>query len=106
MTLLSNGVSIKDVNQGKGAGAKQSSCIQVHYSCKLESSKKMILKDCETEFTLGGEGVIQGWNIGAKKGSRRVVYCPAKTAYGMVGCPPLIPRNSDLVYTMGKDINF
>lgn len=103
MIELSNGVSIKDLVKGKGKiVAKQNACIQVRYSCTVESSNSMIIEDCENEFTLGGEDVIQGWNIGlsgAKKGLKRVVYCPAKTAYGAVGCPPIIPPNSALIYT-------
>lgn len=99
---LSNGVSVQDIVGGNGLAAKKNSHIKVRYSCTVESSNKVIISGEESEFTLGGDGVIQGWNIGlvgAKKGSQRMVYCPAKTAFGMVGCPPMIPPNSALVYT-------
>lgn len=99
---LSNGVKVTELVEGKGLAAQQHSQVKVRFSCQVDGSEAAITTNCDFEFTLGSESVIQGWNIGligAKKGSQRIVYCPPNMAYGMVGFPPMIPPNSALKYT-------
>lgn len=103
MIELSNGVLTKDLVVGKGTQeAKKGYRLKVRYSCTIESTHKVIMSECEIEFSLGGDGILSGWNIGllgVKTGTKRIVYCPSNTAYGIVGCPPMIPPNSGLIFT-------
>lgn len=99
---LSNGVKVTELIKGKGVAVRKNSQVKVIFTCQVDESKAVVIKDSEYEFTLGSAGVVEGWNIGligAKKGSRRIVHCPPNTAYGAIGFPPLIPPNSSLNYT-------
>lgn len=78
--------------------------LQVHYSVCLEdgayfdSSRN---KEKPFTFKLGQCEVIKGWDEGIatmKKGERAILTIPPELAYGEIGCPPLIPPNSTLVF--------
>lgn len=52
-------------------------------------------------FTLGGNGVISGFNrgvLGMRIGGRRRIVLPPELAYGASGNPPAIGSNATLVF--------
>ena len=52
-------------------------------------------------FTLGGNGVISGFNrgvLGMRIGGRRRIVLPPELAYGASGSPPAIGPNATLVF--------
>ncbi|KAK1365961.1 peptidyl-prolyl cis-trans isomerase FKBP65 [Heracleum sosnowskyi] len=78
--------------------------IQVHYSVCLEDGEQFNSSRSNGKpfaFKLGQCEVIKGWDEGIatmKKGERAILTIPPELAYGEIGCPPLIPPNSTLVF--------
>lgn len=84
--------------------AKNGSVCSVYYEGRLAASNEVfdsVLSGRFFTFKLGCGEVIRGWDIGVvgmKVGSnRRIVVKPA-AAYGLIGRPPVIPRNATLIY--------
>lgn len=102
--ILVGGVKAEDLRVGQGPVAKQGKKVTVYYEGRLKSNNKVFDKTNSGkgfEFTLGKQEVIRGWDIGVqgmKVGGKRRIVCPANTAYGSKGSPPVIPPNSTLVF--------
>lgn len=100
---LEKGVKVLDLVAGSGTKAKKNSQVTLLFDCQLESNKDVVMSSGQNamEITLGAKDVLDGWNIGlngVSKGSKRVVLCPPKTAYGAFGYPPKIPGHATLTY--------
>jgi peptidylprolyl isomerase len=95
----------KDIITGTGAEAKAGDSVTVNYVGALYSNGKVFNASWETKepftFTLGQGQVISGWDkgvAGMRVGGRRELIIPAELAYGKIGRPPKIPRNSALIF--------
>lgn len=54
-----------------------------------------------SQFVIGIGSVIPGWDKGMatmKKGEKAILKCSPENAYGAAGHPPVIPRNSTLLF--------
>jgi FKBP-type peptidyl-prolyl cis-trans isomerase len=97
---------IKDLEKGKGPGAKLGDEVTVEYVGVLYSNGKQFDASWDRgepfTFELGTGGVIQGWEQGIegmKVGGRRELIIPPELAYGSEG-GGAIPPNSTLVFVV------
>jgi FKBP-type peptidyl-prolyl cis-trans isomerase len=94
----------EDLKVGDGAEAKEGATVKVHYTGTLKSGKKFdssLDRNEPFEFTIGGGGVIKGWDkgvVGMKVGGKRKLTIPYDLAYGDAGKPPDIPPRATLVF--------
>lgn len=78
--------------------------VAIHYTGKLLVSDVQFdtSRDGDPfEFTVGGGGVIQGWDEGVRQiplGADGLLLVPAASAYGERGVLGVIPPNSDLLF--------
>jgi peptidylprolyl isomerase len=99
--------AIKELEEGSGAEAKKGDEVTVQYvGVGYDSEKEFDSSWSRNEpftFTLGEEGVIEGWNQGIegmKVGGRREMLLPPELAYGAEGRPPKIGPNETLVFVI------
>lgn len=102
---LEEGVTVLNLEHGKGKKAKIGDIVNIEFQNRLEGSDNIVGQSIDDEglkFTLGTEGnesVIRGLHIGIvglKKGGKRKITCPPKTAYGEEGSF-FIPPNSTVI---------
>ena len=103
-----SGLRYIDVVEGEGIEAANGMQVKVHYTLWLdENGEKGRLIQSSKErnqpfpFTVGQQGLIQGWNegmVGMKPGGTRRMYVPSRLGYGSRGMPPAIPANADLIF--------
>lgn len=102
---LDEDVCVVDVERGRGKKAKIGDTVTIFYHNKLEENNNIVGTAPEDglKFTLGGTGnesVIRGWHIGLigmRKGGKRNITCPPKTAYGENGLSFFIPPNATII---------
>jgi len=97
---------VKDLEEGSGPAAKKGDEVTVQYvGVGYESGKQFDASWDRGEpftFTLGGNGVIQGWEQGVegmKAGGRRELVIPPDLAYGSEGAGTIAP-NATLVFVI------
>lgn len=104
-----SGLQYADIVVGTGATAASGSRVSVNYTGWVASSGKGFDTTAGLNpypFTLGGGGVISGFEegvIGMKVGGKRRLFIPANLAYGATTVRDqdgkvLIPANSDLIF--------
>lgn len=93
--------------KGKGPKAKKGDTMVVKYLGQVNGEKKPFdenySKDSVLPVTIGGGGVIQGWQdglTGVTEGSRVMLRVPSKLGYGKKGSGKKIPPNADLVFVI------
>ncbi|KAH8739813.1 fkbp [Cryptosporidium ryanae] len=85
-----------DVPQIAVVGSK----VNVKYEGRLAKTGKKFDSGTLT-FTVGSGQVVPGFDQGVKGmivTETRRVFIPSKLGYGIRGCPPVIPKNADLVF--------
>lgn len=98
-----SGVKYETLTEGNGDEAKPGQTVTVHYTGTFEDGKKFDSSRDRGQpfpFTIGGHGVIRGWEegvAGMKVGERRKLTIPAEAAYGATGKGD-IPPNTTLVF--------
>jgi FKBP-type peptidyl-prolyl cis-trans isomerase len=99
-----SGLQYQDVLVGTGDLAAPGNRVKVHYTGRLEDGTQFdssIDRGQPFEFTLGGGGVIQGWEegiAGMREGGQRILTIPPDLGYGEDGRPPVIPGNATLIF--------
>ncbi|OMH82783.1 Peptidyl-prolyl cis-trans isomerase FPR2 [Zancudomyces culisetae] len=85
--------------------AKDGDLVDVHYSGRLYSTKKVFDSSYERKepisFRLGRGMVIEGWDIGINGmcvGMKKKLIIPPELGYGERGFPPVIPGNAVLEF--------
>ncbi|KAH7648521.1 immunophilin FKBP-type peptidyl-prolyl cis-trans isomerase [Cryptosporidium bovis] len=74
--------------------------VNVKYEGRLAKTGKKFDSGTLT-FTVGSGQVVPGFDQGVKGmivTETRRVFIPSKLGYGVRGCPPVIPKNADLVF--------
>lgn len=79
----------------------------MHYQGELENGT-VVDKSYEThpegfKFILGSDHVIKGWEEGIstmKLGEKADLYIEPEYGYGHLGCPPKIPSDASLMFTI------
>ena len=101
---LKKGLRYLDLEVGDGEEARPGTLVHMHYTGWLEDGTRFqSTKDTGQPFTfqLGARQVIEGWEkgvVGMREGGRRKLEIPFALAYGRRGRPPLIPKESNLVF--------
>ncbi|MFO7624031.1 MAG: FKBP-type peptidyl-prolyl cis-trans isomerase [Anaerolineales bacterium] len=99
-----SGLQYQDILIGEGDLAEPGKRVKVHYTGRLEDGSQFdssIDRGQPFEFTLGGGGVIQGWEegiAGMREGGQRILTIPPDLGYGEAGRPPVIPGNATLIF--------
>jgi FKBP-type peptidyl-prolyl cis-trans isomerase FkpA len=97
-----SGVVIRTVAAGTGATPTPTDRVKVHYEGKLVDGTEFDNSRKRGEpATLPVSGVLGCWTEAfgrMKVGERVTLTCPAETAYGEAGRPPLVPGNAALVF--------
>ncbi len=97
-----SGAIVIPEKEGTGATPKETDKVKVHYTGTLTNGKKFdssVDRGQPAEFPLNG--VIKCWTEGLQKmkvGGKAKLVCPADTAYGEQGRPPVIPGNAVLTF--------
>lgn len=100
------GIRYVILKEGQGELVRPGDKVSVLYVGKLLNGKvfdKAEHADKPFSFRVRREEVIEGWDQIVqfmKPGEKRLVIVPPELAYGTRGQPPLIPRNSTLVFEM------
>ena len=103
-TLTASGMSIQDLVVGTGAVAEFGKLVSVHYTGWLMDGTKFdssVDRGYPSEFTLGSNRVIKGWNegvAGMKVGGKRILIIPPDLGYGEIGAGQLIPPDATLKF--------
>ena len=98
------GMKVEILQQGSGETAKSGDTVTVNYVGALTDGAKFdssIDRGQPFEFTLGQNGVIQGWELGVlgmKVGEKRKLTIPPELAYGSQGAGGIIPPNATLIF--------
>jgi peptidylprolyl isomerase len=100
-------LTIVDVVDGTGAGAKAGDALTVDYAGNSWSTGKEFDASWKTgqpfPLTLGQGGVIPGWDqglVGMKQGGRRLLVIPPDLGYGASGSGTSIKPNETLVFVV------
>ena len=102
-SVSAQGLTIKIVQEGSGAAARNGDKVSVHYTGTLTDGTKFdSSRDRGTpfSFTLGAGEVIQGWDLGVagmKVGEQRMLTIAPELGYGSRSIGP-IPANSTLLF--------
>lgn len=102
-TITPSGLRYQDIVVGSGATPQQGQRVTVHYTGYFTDGRKFdssLDRSQPFTFVLGVGQVIAGWDEGIatmKVGGKRLLYIPAKLAYGSRGQGP-IPPDTDLVF--------
>ncbi|WP_322818789.1 FKBP-type peptidyl-prolyl cis-trans isomerase [Tepidiforma sp.] len=102
-TTTATGLRYQDIVVGSGATPQQGQRVTVHYTGYFTDGRKFdssLDRSQPFTFVLGVGQVIAGWDEGVatmKVGGKRLLYIPAKLAYGSRGQGP-IPPDTDLVF--------
>jgi FKBP-type peptidyl-prolyl cis-trans isomerase len=98
------GMKVEILTQGSGNAAKSGDTVTVNYVGTLQNGTKFdssIDRGQPFEFTLGQNGVIQGWELGVagmKVGEKRKLTIPPELGYGSQGAGGIIPPNATLIF--------
>ena len=103
MVTTDSGLQYQDSECGQGPEAAPGDVVSVHYTGKLENGETFDSSVGGEPFTfqLGVSQVIQGWQeglAGMSVGGKRTLTIPPELGFGKAGSPPVIPRNSTLIY--------
>ena len=103
MVTTDSGLQYENTECGEGAAAAPGDVVTVHYTGKLENGETFDSSVDGEPFTfqLGVSQVIQGWQegvAGMSEGGERTLTIPPELGYGKAGRPPVIPRNSTLIF--------
>jgi len=83
---------------------KKGDLIAVHYTASLPNGTVFDYKGNKTvEFVLGIGMVVEGLDeglLGMCAGETRTLNIPADKAYGKIGFPPVVPPNTNVIYTV------
>jgi FKBP-type peptidyl-prolyl cis-trans isomerase len=99
-----SGLQYQEILIGTGDEAAPGNRVKVHYTGRLVDGTQFdssIDRGQPFEFTLGGGGVIQGWEegiAGMREGGQRILTIPPDLGYGADGRPPVIPGNATLIF--------
>lgn len=99
-----SGLRYTDLAEGTGPSPRPGQTALMHYTGTLENGTQFDTSrdgDPPLSFTVGGSGIIQGWNEGVltmKVGGRRRLVIPPALGYGAAGRPPTIPPNATLIF--------
>jgi len=96
-------VKTETLKEGSGEPSKTGDMVTVHYTGTLEDGTKFdsSVGGNPFKFTLGQNGVIQGWEIGVlgmKVGEKRKLTIPSELGYGEAGAGGVIPPNATLIF--------
>ena len=97
-------VKIEVLKEGGGEVSKTGDLVTVHYTGTLENGTKFdssVDRGTPFSFTLGENGVIQGWELGVlgmKASEKRKLIIPPELGYGSQGRSPVIPPNATLIF--------
>ncbi len=97
-------MKVEILKQGIGAEAKSGDTVTVNYVGTLENGTKFdssIDRGTPFSFTLGQNGVIQGWEkgvLGMTIGEKRKLTIPPELGYGSQAVGGVIPANSTLIF--------
>ncbi len=101
-TKSDSGLLFTSLQEGSGAGPKETDTVKVHYRGTLPDGREFdssYKRNQPAEFPLNG--VIKCWTEGLQKmkvGGKAKLVCPPAIAYGPGGRPPVIPPNAVLVF--------
>ena len=103
MVTTDSGLLYENTECGEGPGAAPGDVVTVHYTGKLENGETFDSSVDGEPFTfqLGVSQVIQGWQegmAGMSVGGKRTLTIPPEIGYGKAGRPPVIPRDSTLIF--------
>lgn len=103
MVTADSGLQYENTECGDGSEAAPGDVVTVHYTGKLENGETFDSSVDGEPFTfqLGVTQVIQGWQegvAGMSEGGKRTLTIPPELGYGKAGRPPVIPRNSTLIF--------
>jgi FKBP-type peptidyl-prolyl cis-trans isomerase FkpA len=103
MVTSDSGLRYEDMECGEGPEAAPGDVVIVHYTGKLQNGETFDSSVDGEPFTfqLGVSPVIPGWQegvAGMSEGGKRTLTIPPELGYGMAGRPPVIPRNSTLIF--------
>lgn len=103
MVTTDSGLQYEDTECGDGPEAAPGDVVTVHYTGKLENGETFDSSVDGEPFTfqLGVSQVIQGWQegvAGMSEGGKRTLTIAPELGYGEAGRPPVIPRNSTLIF--------
>ncbi|MEO0472635.1 MAG: FKBP-type peptidyl-prolyl cis-trans isomerase [Bacteroidota bacterium] len=92
--------------EGDGSGRKPENgeFVKVHYTGTFLDGKKFdssVDRNQPFVFQVGGQQVIQGWDLGLKLfsvGQKGSLYLPPELAYGERGAKGAIPPNASLIF--------
>jgi FKBP-type peptidyl-prolyl cis-trans isomerase len=97
-----SGYLYEEVVEGTGQSPGPDDTVRVHYTGTLRDGRTFdssVLRGLPAEFKVSG--VIKCWTEGLrtmKVGGKRRLFCPASTAYGERGQPPMIKPGAALVF--------
>ncbi len=99
-----SGAVVIPIKEGNGASPKETDKVKVHYTGTLTNGKVFDSSEQRgqpADFPLNG--VIKCWTEGLQKmkvGGEARLVCPADTAYGEQGRPPVVPGNAVLTFNV------
>jgi FKBP-type peptidyl-prolyl cis-trans isomerase len=100
--VTESGLSIRDLDCGRGAPARRGDLVTVRYSGRLREGRTFDRSGARPfTFPLGRGQVIPGWDqglVGMRPGGYRRLVIPPDLAYGSAGYLDLIPPGASLEF--------
>jgi FKBP-type peptidyl-prolyl cis-trans isomerase len=103
-----SGVQYQDLVMGSGTPAAPNDVATIHFIVWIDvnGNKGQALfssydRGKPVAFKIGTDKVVQGWNDGVsgmQPGGKRLLFIPARLAYGARGAGEMIPPNTNLIY--------